>query len=73
MSSLPETQKEETLSFEQIEIIILDRLPPSAKKYSAWWNNEVEGSHVQARGWMGAGWQKDIVNFDEKWVRFVRR
>jgi hypothetical protein len=72
LRGLPVNQKEVTLNFEQIEGILIDKLPNSAKEYSAWWNNEVEGTHVQARGWMDAGWLVDMVNFTEKWVRFAR-
>jgi hypothetical protein len=50
---LPELQKEVTLSFEQIERILNDKLPPSAYQYQAWWANEKEGNHVNARAWEG--------------------
>lgn len=72
LRNLPVTQKEVTLSFEQIERILNDKLPPSAYQYQAWWANQKEGSHVEAFAWMDAGWLVDIVNFNEKWVRFVR-
>lgn len=73
LSGLPAGQREVTLTFEQIERILNDCLPPSAKAYSAWWNNEIEGSHVQARAWMGADWQVETVNLAGKWVRFLRQ
>jgi len=72
LSSLPETQKEVTISFEKMERILNDKLPPSAHRYQAWWANQKEGSHVEAFAWMDAGWLVDAVNFTEKWVRFVR-
>jgi hypothetical protein len=72
LRNLPATQKEVTLSFEQIEIILLDKLPPSAYQYQAWWANEKEGNHVNARSWANAGWKVDQVNFKGKWVKLVR-
>ncbi len=73
LTVLPANRGEVRLSFEHIERMLNDKLPPSAKQYSAWWSNETEGSHVQARSWMDAGWKVDAVNFKEKWVRFVRQ
>ena len=69
---LPDTQKEATLSFEQIERIIQDKLPPSAYEYWAWWANEKEGNHVNARAWANAGWRVESVDFDRKRARLVR-
>lgn len=73
LTALPESRREVRLSFEHIERMLNDKLPPSAKEYTAWWNNEAEGSHVQAHSWMNAGWKRDTVNFQQKWVRFVRK
>ncbi len=73
LRDLPVSQKEVILSFEQIERILNDKLPPSAYQYQAWWANQKEGSHVEAFAWMDAGWLVDTVNFTEKWVRFVRQ
>lgn len=64
--------REITLTFEQIERILNDKLPPSAKRYKVWWSNEIEGSHVQARSWVDAGWFKESVDFARKQVRMVR-
>ncbi|MBL0348664.1 hypothetical protein [Candidatus Villigracilis affinis] len=44
LRGLPASQKEATLSFEQIEGILNDKLPPSAYQYLAWWANQKEGS-----------------------------
>jgi len=72
LRNLPASQREVTLSFEQVERIINDKMPPSAHEYQAWWANEKEGNHVNARAWADAGWRVDTVNLHEKWVRFVR-
>jgi hypothetical protein len=66
------SEKEITLSFNQVEKIIGDKLPPSAKKHQAWWANEAEGQHVHAHAWMDAGWKVESVNRTEHWVRFIR-
>ena len=72
LRELPASQKEVTMSFEQIERILNDKLPPSAYKYQAWWANEKEGNHVNARAWANAGWKIDNVDFNRKLARLVR-
>jgi hypothetical protein len=72
LRSLPNHQKEVTLSFTQIETIINGRLPSSAYEYRQWWENEKEGNHVNARAWANAGWKVESVNFNEKWVKLIR-
>lgn len=61
-----------TLSFADIERILNDKLPKSAMEYSAWWTNELEGTHVQAHSWMDAGWKVELADLSRKVVRFVR-
>ena len=72
LRGLPANQKEATLSFEQIERIINGKLPPSAYGYQAWWANEKEGNHVNARAWANAGWKVEHVDFNRKQVMLVR-
>ncbi|MCL4271181.1 MAG: hypothetical protein KJZ72_16610 [Anaerolineales bacterium] len=69
---LPEDQNEVVLSFEQIERIINAKLPASAYEYQAWWANEKEGNHVNARAWANAGWKVESVDFNRKLARLVR-
>ena len=59
-------------TFAEIEKVIGDSLPPSARKYSPWWANSVEG-HPQACAWMTLGWEKDNVNFAKETVSFIRK
>lgn len=73
LRSLPRTQEEVTLSFESIEQVLNDKLPPSAHEHRAWWGNQQQGTHVEAIAWMDAGWMVDTVDFREKWVKFVRQ
>lgn len=72
LRGLPENQREITLSFEQIERILNDTLPPSAHQHQAWWANEIAGSHVHAHAWMNAGWLVETPHLNEKWVRLTR-
>ena len=72
LRSLSLGQKEITLSFEQVERILNDKLPRSAYQHRAWWANEKSGSHVHAHAWLDAGWKVDTVNFSAKWVHLVR-
>ena len=60
-------------TFTELEEILQDQLPPSARKprnYQAWWGNDA--SHVQARAWLDAGWSKDGVDLGTERVMFVR-
>ena len=45
-------------------------LPASARRHRAWWHNETEGSHVQARAWLNAGREVEEVDLNQEWVRF---
>jgi len=72
LRDLPDSQREVTLRFEQIERILNDKLPPSAYGYQAWWENEKEGNHVNARAWANAGWKIENVDLGRKRVRLVR-
>ena len=60
-----------SMSFEEIADLV-GGLPPSAYRHQAWWANEREGRHVQARAWMGAGWQVSEVNLSGRTVTFER-
>jgi len=73
LKDLPPETCDITLSFDQIERIINDRLPVSASQHVAWWENELEGSHVQAHAWMDAGWVVGSINLPAIWVRFLRK
>ena len=72
LRQLPASQGEVTLAFEQIERILNDKLPASAYEYWAWWANEKEGNHVNARAWANAGWRVESVDFHKKLARLVR-
>lgn len=69
---LPATTRDVTLTFDQVERIINDKLPPSAFTRSVWWANEKNSSKVECHSWMGAGWKVEHVDLHRKVVRFVR-
>lgn len=48
---------EVTLPFAQINDLVPGGLPQSAYNHDAWWANEEDGQHVQARAWLDAGYR----------------
>lgn len=72
LCDLPATQKEIALSFEQIERIINDKLPPSAYEYSAWWAYEKSPHQPEKVAIMNAGWKVESVDFNWNLVRLIR-
>ena len=75
LASSPATIDEMTLSFEQIETIIGDRLPSSALNYREWWANQSDiTNRTQAKAWITAGFVVDEVHQmnENSWVRFKR-
>src|SRR5882724_6251725 len=47
------------MTFGEVELLV-GRLPDSAHRHRAWWGNN--GSSVEARAWLDAGWRVDSVN-----------
>jgi len=72
LRGLPESEREVTLRFEQIESILKGKLPESAYESRAWWDHEKEGNHINTRAWSNAGWKIENVDFNKKQVDFVR-
>jgi DNA-binding transcriptional regulator YiaG len=62
-------QNEITLSFVEIESLIKDSLPNSAKSKRAWWSNRSKGA-LQASAWIEAGYRIENVDFDQQCVTF---
>ncbi len=67
------SEDEVTLTFERIEQILQDHLPPSAHEHRPWWGNQKKGTHVEEIAWMDAGWMVENVDLKKKWVKFVRQ
>ena len=66
------TTRSHVLVSSSIERVSNDKLPASAYEHQAWWANEKEGNHVNARAWANAGWKVDGVDFNRKQARLVR-
>jgi hypothetical protein len=62
-------QDELTLSFSDIETLLDERLPASARAQRAWWSNRSQGA-VQALAWMGAGYHVEILDLAAEQVTF---
>ena len=71
LRDLPESQREVTLGFDQIEKILNSKLPLSANEQS-WWDHETEGNHRNTRAWANAGWKVESVDINRKQARLVR-
>ena len=61
-----------SVRFADIEKIIGRSLPPSAREYPIWWNNNSASSHVQARAWLNAGYHTEDVDIASEKLTFVR-
>lgn len=55
------------LSFAEVEAVLGDILPTTAKKTRAWWANSPTS---QGKIWQEAGWLVDDVDFKEQYVAF---
>lgn len=67
----PLTTEHISLRFAQIEKIIGDQLPWSAREHRSWWAND-STRHVQSKQWLHAGWRVASVNPRGEIVVFVR-
>lgn len=64
-------QGEVTLTFAEIEGLMNDTLPDSARSRRAWWSNRSKGA-LQASAWMEAGYRVEDVDFDGQRVTFCK-
>ncbi len=62
-------QREVILSFAEIEALMNNLLPDSAKSKRAWWSNRSKGA-LQASAWMEAGYRVEDVDLDRQRVTF---
>jgi len=60
---------EVTLTFAEIEALMNDTLPDSARNKRAWWSNRSKGA-LQASAWMEAGYRVEDVDVDRQQVVF---
>lgn len=59
------------MSFAEIEALLGFPLPQSARTHRPWWANSGHG-HVQARGWLAAGYQSQDVDLAAECLVFAR-
>jgi hypothetical protein len=59
------------MTFEEVEAVLRAPLPRSAYAYPAWWANEKNGPHVQAKAWMRPGFAAQ-VDMEARTVWFRR-
>ncbi len=64
-------QGEISLTFAQIETLINESLPDSARSKRAWWSNRSKGA-LQASAWMEAGYRVEDVDLDGQRVTFCK-
>jgi CBS domain-containing protein len=60
-----------TCTFKEIETIIHDELPPSARQHRNWWANDTV-SHTQSAQWLEVGWRVSSINMSTERVVFSR-
>jgi DNA-binding transcriptional regulator YiaG len=70
---LTESQLDQlTLTFTDIESILGQPLPPTARESRAWWSNRKDGT-VQAAGWMEAGYLVDEIDLETGQITFRKQ
>ncbi len=67
----PLRQEKLTRTFSQIEEIIGEPLPASARQHRSWWANDSVG-HVQSRQWLDVGWRVASIGMAEENITFAR-
>ena len=65
------TTQEWRASFAEVEAVIGENLPPSARNYQAWWAND--STHSQGAAWAAAGWETAEVDLARETLLFRRR
>jgi CBS domain-containing protein len=64
-------QDQVQLTFQEIERILGDSLPPSARQWRSWWANDTT-SHPHAQEWLTVGWRVARIAMTEERVTFAR-
>jgi hypothetical protein len=65
-----QTQDKVALDFADIERIISDKLPDSARQFFRFWDNTPGAPHNDA--WLNAGWRTVVVDMLQEKVTFLR-
>lgn len=64
-------QLQVTLTFTEIETLLGERLPPSARSKRGWWSNRSKGA-LQATAWMSAGFLVEALDLESEQVTFTK-
>jgi hypothetical protein len=67
----PAQHKKLALTFKQIEEIIGEDLPASARQHRSWWENDPV-AHTHSRQWIEVGWRVAVIAMSEENVTFAR-
>lgn len=60
------------LTFAEIEQLIGEPLPDSARKHRPWWGNKDIDQARQCQAWMSVGWHVEKVDLAAQTVRFKK-
>jgi predicted transcriptional regulator len=71
LQKVPIKDESISLSFKEIEQIIGDELPESARRSRVWWSNNLK-LNPQSRQWWEAGWRVATARMNEEVVVFSR-
>lgn len=71
LQRLPLGHDKVTFTFKELEEVIGDTLPESARRHRAWWANE-ENGHSQSQQWLSVGWQVSSISIPDEQVEFAR-
>jgi Domain of unknown function (DUF4268) len=71
LQKVPISDESISLSFKDIEQIIKDELPASARLYRVWWSNNLQ-INPHARQWWEVGWRVSTIRLPEEVVVFSR-
>jgi hypothetical protein len=59
------------MTFEQIERVIGEKLPPKAQHHRAWWSNS-PSNNVMTKAWLEAGFRSEQVDMEGRKLVFRR-
>jgi len=59
------------MTFEQIERVIGEKLPPKAQLHRAWWSNN-PSNNVMTKAWLEAGFRSEQVDMEARKLVFRR-
>lgn len=60
------------MTFADIERVLGNTLPASARKHPAWWANERATTHSHNRSWLDAGYETARLDLYGQTIEFVR-